>query len=92
MMGQQRRTESLFCYFRLEEQIPSDHLLRMIGLLGGLSDQDTSLSVCRLQVFRSKRPAARTTNEIGFCSGASVDEANVLRMIIASGTRQSLDF
>jgi transposase len=30
MMGQQRRTESLFYYFRLEEQIPSDHLLRMI--------------------------------------------------------------
>jgi transposase len=30
MMGQQRRTESSFYYFRLEEQIPSDHLLRMI--------------------------------------------------------------
>jgi hypothetical protein len=30
MMGQQSRTESLFYYFRLEEQIPTDHLLRMI--------------------------------------------------------------
>ncbi len=30
MMGQQRRTESLFYYFRLEEQIPADHLLRLI--------------------------------------------------------------
>ena len=30
MMGQQRRTASLFYYFRLEEQIPTDHLLRMI--------------------------------------------------------------
>jgi transposase len=30
MMGQHRRTESLFYYFRLEEQIPTDHLLRMI--------------------------------------------------------------
>ncbi|MGA7919927.1 MAG: IS1182 family transposase [Candidatus Acidiferrales bacterium] len=30
MMGQQRRTESLSYYFRLEEQIPTDHLLRMI--------------------------------------------------------------
>ena len=30
MMGQQRRTESLFYYFRLEEQIPTDHLLRLI--------------------------------------------------------------
>ncbi len=30
MMGQQNRTESLFYYFRLEEHIPADHLLRMI--------------------------------------------------------------
>ena len=30
MMGQQSRAESLFYYFRLEEQIPTDHLLRMI--------------------------------------------------------------
>ena len=30
MMGQQTRTESLFYYFRLEEQIPKDHLLRLI--------------------------------------------------------------
>jgi transposase len=30
MMGQQSRTESLFYYFRLEEQIPANHLLRMI--------------------------------------------------------------
>jgi hypothetical protein len=32
MMGQQRRTESLFYYFRLEEQIPTDHLLRMVAI------------------------------------------------------------
>jgi transposase len=30
MMGQQTRTESLFYYFRLEDQIPQDHLLRLI--------------------------------------------------------------
>ena len=30
MMGQQPRTESLFYYFRLEDQIPEDHLLRLI--------------------------------------------------------------
>ena len=30
MMGQQTRTESLFYYFRLEEEIPEDHLLRLI--------------------------------------------------------------
>jgi transposase len=30
MMGQQTQNESLFYYFRLEEQIPEDHLLRPI--------------------------------------------------------------
>ena len=30
MMGQQSRTESLFYYFRLEDQIPEDHLLRLV--------------------------------------------------------------
>ena len=30
MMGQQPRTESLFYYFRLQDQIPEDHLLRLI--------------------------------------------------------------
>jgi transposase len=30
MLGQQTRTESLFYYFRLEEQIPESHLLRLV--------------------------------------------------------------
>jgi hypothetical protein len=30
MMGKQQRTESLFYYFRLEDQIPNDYLLRLI--------------------------------------------------------------
>ena len=30
MMGQQQRMDSLFYYFRLEDQIPEDHLLRLI--------------------------------------------------------------
>ncbi len=30
MMGQQPRVESLFYYFRLEDQISEDHLLRLI--------------------------------------------------------------
>ena len=30
MMGQQPRTEPLFYYFRLEDQIPEQHLLRQI--------------------------------------------------------------
>jgi len=40
MMGQQLRTESLFYYFRLEDQIPQDHLLRLI-------DQHIDLSFVR---------------------------------------------
>jgi hypothetical protein len=30
MMGQQCRKESLFYYFRLEDQVPETHLLRLI--------------------------------------------------------------
>jgi transposase len=30
MMGQQPRTDSLFYYFRLEDQIPHDHLLKRL--------------------------------------------------------------
>jgi hypothetical protein len=40
MMGQQIRTESLFYYFRLEDQIPEDHLPRLI-------DQHIDLSFVR---------------------------------------------
>jgi len=40
MMGQQERTESLFYYFRLEDQIPPDHLLRLI-------DKHVDLSLVR---------------------------------------------
>jgi hypothetical protein len=30
MIGQQPRTDALFYYFRLEDQIPEDHLLRLV--------------------------------------------------------------
>ena len=30
MMGQQDRSEALFYYFRLEDQVPENHLLRLI--------------------------------------------------------------
>jgi transposase len=30
MMGQQDRSEALFCYFRLADQVPENHLLRLI--------------------------------------------------------------
>jgi len=37
MMGQHERSESLFYYFRLEDQIPEDHLLRLIDRYVDLS-------------------------------------------------------
>ena len=43
MMGQQARNESLFYYFRLEDQIPKDHLLRVI-------DEQIDLSFVRERV------------------------------------------
>ena len=43
MMGQQPRTDSLFYYFRLEDQIPEDHLLRLI-------DRHVDLSFVRERV------------------------------------------
>ncbi len=43
MMGQQTRSESLFYYFRLEDQIPQDHLLRVI-------DEQIDLSFVRERV------------------------------------------
>jgi len=30
MMGQHSRSETLFYYFRLEDQVPENHLLRLI--------------------------------------------------------------
>jgi hypothetical protein len=43
MMGQQPRIESLFYYFRLEDQIPENHLLRLI-------DRHVDLSFVRERV------------------------------------------
>jgi len=43
MMGLQARNESLFYYFRLEDQIPKDHLLRLI-------DEQIDLSFVRERV------------------------------------------
>ena len=42
MMGQHSRSESLFYYFRIEDQIPEDHLLRLIDrMLDALGSSKT---------------------------------------------------
>ena len=40
MMGQHDRSEALFYYFRLEDQVPENHLLRLI-------EKHTSLAFAR---------------------------------------------
>ncbi len=52
MMGQQTHTESLFYYFRLEDQIPEDHLLRLI-------DRHIDFSFVRKQVKEFYSPTGR---------------------------------
>jgi len=52
MMGRQPQTESLFYYFRLEDQIPEDHLLRLI-------DQHVDLSFVRERLRSSYSATGR---------------------------------
>jgi transposase len=52
MMGQQPRTESLFYYFRLQDQIPEDHLLRLI-------DRHIDFSFVRKQLKEFYSPRGR---------------------------------
>lgn len=52
MMGQQTRTQSLFYYFRLEDQIPESHLLRLI-------DRHVDLSFVRDRVKNSYSSTGR---------------------------------
>src|SRR5690349_20217429 len=52
MMGQHDRSEALFYYFRLEDQIPENHLLRLI-------DQHVSLEFVRQQLKDSYSETGR---------------------------------
>jgi transposase len=52
MMGQQSQKESLFYYFRLEDQIPETHLLRLI-------DRSVDFSFVRDRLTRFYSPTGR---------------------------------
>jgi len=52
MMGHHARSEALFYYFRLEDQIPENHLLRLI-------DKHISLEFVRQQLKDSSSETAR---------------------------------
>jgi hypothetical protein len=101
MMGQQPRTESLFYYFRLEAQIPADHLLRMI-------DSYVDFSFVRERLKNSYSPMGRPSIEHslfqGFaavCDAAFLNAAgipsvicgpgNILKPMLSTNTSQSMN-
>jgi hypothetical protein len=68
MMGQQPRTDSLFYYFRLEDQIPDDHLLkRLASSQMDLHGPTLSSTYGVSSVFSPKReisPSARVPRQL----------------------------
>ena len=54
MMGQHDRSEALFYYFRLEDQVPENHLLRLI-------EKHISFALCAGEAERraTAKPAVR---------------------------------
>jgi transposase len=52
MMGQHSRSEALFYYFRVEDQVPENHLLRLI-------DKHVSFSFVRAQLKDSYSETGR---------------------------------
>ena len=67
MMGQHDRSEALFYYFRLEDQVPENHLLRLIEK--HMASHAISVGSINGLVFRRSN-IARTPVRHGFCAGA----------------------
>ena len=61
MMGQHSRSEALFYYFRLEDQVPENHLLRLI-------DKHVSFSFVREQLKGSYSETGRPSIDPATCS------------------------
>ena len=60
MMGQHDRFEALFYYFRLEDQVPENHLLRLI-------DKHISFEFVRRQLKDSYSETGRRRSIPNFC-------------------------
>lgn len=60
MMGQHDRAEALFYYFRLEDQIPETHLLRLI-------DKHVSFSFVCERLKDSYSDTGRPSSILSFC-------------------------
>jgi len=78
MMGQHPRSEALFYYFRLEDQVPEDHLLRLI-------DKHISFEFVRHQLKDSYSETGRPSIDpelllrilvIGYLYGITSERAN----------------
>ena len=72
MMGQHDRSEALFYYFyfRLEDQVPETHLLRLI-------DRHVSFAFVREQLRDSYRENGRPSIDPGFAAAHSADWLSV---------------
>jgi transposase len=60
MMGQHDRSEALFYYFRLEDQVPENHLLRLI-------DEHISLAFVREKLKESYSDTGRPSIDPELC-------------------------
>ena len=73
MMGQHARSEALFYYFRLEDQVPENHLLRLI-------DQHISFEFVRERLRDSYSETSRPSIECRNMTPA-------LSPVVSHGTR-----
>src|SRR5437773_10624398 len=70
MMGQHDRSEALFYYFRLEDQVPETHLLRLI-------DKHISFEFVRRQLKDSYSETGRPSNRSRTSAAHVVDWVSV---------------
>jgi len=76
MMGQQPRTDSLFYYFRLEDQIPDDHLLKRLASNRAIFRQHDDLSFYWLWLRHGSFVLRHDGSSIGVKDGSQVGAAN----------------
>jgi len=62
MMGHHARSEALFYYFPLEDQVPENHLLRLI-------DRHVSFEFVRQQLKDSYSETVRPSSILNCCCG-----------------------
>ena len=70
MMGHHARSEALFYYFRLGDQIPENHLLRLI-------DQHISFEFVRQQLRDSYSETGRPSIDPAIAPSTTLEPANV---------------